>query len=379
MSISKSFFVILFLILSIITAPVNKAVAKQKLDQPALLPSSALHVITNNSHYHPDYIAIDHNNRIFVQFFNDHKNSGPSLAILNPDQSITPYPGGKWNEWNTSSSSDPANSFVGLSGMTLTPDGYLWLMDNGIDKTGTVPHKNSIKIIKIDLKTNQVIKTYPVPQSVILPKSIFNALAIHDHYAYFADKGAPSLIVMDLNTNQARRVLNNSSSLYSRQPIIINHQLIRPSSDQNSFFNVNQIAITPDGKRIYYQAVSGPLYRIDTMYLNDPTYSQSELNEAMILWLETPSSGGIACDDDGNLYFTDLTSNSIYRFTTGRILNKIVMDPSLQGSAHPFVLQNKTLYTPINPFIDRSILNQNKQSITQAPLTIYKVALPPIK
>lgn len=379
MSILKSCFIALSITLMVVFVFFDKGMAKQKLDQPSLLPSNALQSVATVNQYIPNYIAVDTEKRIFVQFFNYNRDSGPSLATINADNSVTPYPGGQWNDWNKTSNLDPSNAFVGLSGMTLTPDGYLWIIDNGIDKFGNKPNKKGIKIIKIDTKTNKVVDTYPIPSSVILPKSVFNALAVHDHHAYFADKGAPALIIMDLNNNQARRVLSNSSSLYSRQPIIVNHNLIRPSSDQNSFFNVNQIAITPDGKRLYYQAVSGPLYRIDTMYLNDPTYSESELNEAMILWLETPSSGGITCDNEGNLYFTDISTNSIYRFTQGRILNKIVTDPRLQWPAHPFVLQDKTLYTPVNQFIHHSALDHNNHSTIKWPLTIYKIDLPPLK
>ncbi len=379
MTLSKSIFLILSLTLAVMITPFHSIMAKQKLNQPALLSSDALQLVAPINHYIPNYVAIDKTGRIFVQFLNYNHDSGPSLAIINENHSITPYPGGKWNSWNNSSHSDPEHAFVGLTGMTLTSDGYLWIIDNGVDKAGVAPNKKALKIIKIDTKTNHIVKIYPIPQSVILPKSIFNALAIHDHHAYFADKGEPSLIVMDLDTQQARRVLNNSSSLYSRQSIIVDHQVIRPRSDQNSFFNVNQIAITPDGKRVYYQAISGPLYRIDTMYLNDQTYSESELNEAMILWFETPSSGGITCDNNGNLYFTDIATNSVYRFSSERILKKLITDPRLQWPAHPFVVQNKTLYIPVNQFFHHSIMNQQNQSTIKWPLAIYKIKLPSIK
>lgn len=381
MNFLKLFSAFLTLMLTFTALPFNHIVAKQKLDQPALLSNDTLKPIATIDHYIPDYIVIDTSKRLFVTFINHQQDSGPSLAILNQDHSITPYPGGEWNKWNTSiqlhhPQPNPANSFIGLAGMTLTKDGYLWLLDNGIDKIGQRPVLKGIKIVKIDLKSNQVVQTYPIPSSVILSKSILNTLAIRDHYAYFADKGHPALIVFDLKTGKARRVLENSSSLYSRRPIIVNHKLVRPANDQNSFYNINQLAITPDGKRIYYQAVSGPLYRIDTMYLNDPTYSEAELNEAMILWFDTPSSGGITCDDKGNLYFTDIATGSIYRFSTGRILNKLVTNTSLKWPGHPFISQDKTLYLPVMQYNNQSIQDYlNKPALNQSS-SIYKIALP---
>lgn len=377
MVLSTSPFISLGFALALMMAPLN-TMAKQKLDQPALFPANALKSAATVNHYAPDYVSVDNQGRMFVEIPNHDRDSGPSLAILNPNDSMTPYPGGSWNEWNSPHPStkplNPEKSFIGLTGMTLTPDGCLWLLDSGIEKTGTAPVKNGIKIIRINTGSNQVIQTYPVPASVILPGSVFNALAIHDHYAYFADRNRPSIIVMDLNTGKARRLLENSSSLHSRRSITINHHMLRPNSDEDSSFNVNQLAIAPDGKRLYYQAVSGPLYRIDTMYLNDPTYSESELDEAMILWFDTPTSGGITCDTDGNLYFTDLSTNSIYRFSTGRILNKLVTDPRLQWPAHPFITQDKTLYVPtlqVNP-------DYHSASV-QWPLSIYRLSLTPLQ
>ncbi|MDI2090002.1 L-dopachrome tautomerase-related protein [Commensalibacter oyaizuii] len=380
MTLLKSFTLRASLALAVSLVSLTMVQAKQKLDQPALLAADALKPVAEVKEYIPDYIAVGDDGRLFAEFSRYNTNIGPALAIIQHDNSIIPYPGGTWNEWNKSAQNrDPANSFIGLDGMTMTQDEKLWVLDSGIDKTSNTMVKNGAKIVEIDTKTNKVVKTHPIPSSVLRDKTILNAIAVYNNHAYIADRGAPALIIFELNTGQARRVLENSSTLYSRNAIVVDGQTLRPSLDQNSRFNVNQLAISPDGKRLYYQAVSGPLYRIDTMYLNDPTYSEAELNEAMMLWFKTPSSGGIVCGPDGTLYFDDIATNSVYRFTTGRILNKLITDPRLKWPGHPFVTKNNVLYIPTTQLNQTKLFNKQDHSTIQWPLPIYSLTPPPLK
>ncbi|MDI2113639.1 L-dopachrome tautomerase-related protein [Commensalibacter nepenthis] len=364
-----------FALALIFIAP-SLAHAKQKLDQPALLSSDALKQVASVKGYLPDYIVVDDKERMIAQFPRLTDDKGLSLAIVKPDNTLTPYPNEEWNNINTQNLS---KHFIGLTGMTLTPDGILWVLDSGIPKVGATPIKNAAKIITIDTKTDQVLQTYPIPDSVFKEKTALNAIAVYDHHIYIADEGAPAIIVFDTKTGQARRLLENSPSLYSRLAVVANNQVVKPNLDQSSHFNVNQLAISPDGKRLYYQAVSGPLYRIDTMYLNDATYSPAELNEAMMIWFKTPSSGGIVCGPDGTLYIDDIATNSVYRFTTGRILNKLITDPRLKWPAHPFISKNNVLYIPTIQFDQTQLLNKQDHSTIQWPLYIYSLTPPALQ
>lgn len=376
MVIFKSFTRSASLALALSLLPPSLAYAKQKLDQPALLSSDALKPVASVNKYLPDYIVVDDQKRMIAEFPRLTDEQGISLAIVKSDNTLVPYPNQQWNTINTQ---NPENNFIGLTGMTLTPDGNLWVLDGGIPKAGDNTIKSAAKIIKIDTKTDKVTKIYPIPASIILDKTFLNAIAVYGNNAYLADRGAPAIIVFDLNTGKARRVLENSPSLYSRQDVIANHKVIKPSSDKASHFNINQIAISPDGRRLYYQAVSGPLYRIDTMFLKDATYSPAELNEAMMIWFKTPSSGGIICGPDGTIYIDDIATNSIYRFTTGRILNKLITDQRLKWPAHPYVDKNNELYIPTIQLDQTKLLNKQDHSTIEWPLEIYSLTPPPLQ
>ncbi|CAI3946234.1 Sugar lactone lactonase YvrE (YvrE) (PDB:1E1A) [Commensalibacter communis] len=364
----------LALALTMVAPPL--AYAKQKLDQPALLSSDALKQVASVNGYLPDYIVVDDKERLIAEFPRLTDETGFSLAIVKSDNTLIPYPN---KEWNTINTQDTSKNFIGLTGMTLTPNGILWVLDSGIPKVGSAPIKNAAKIVKIDTKTDQVLQTYPIPDTAFKEKTALNAIAVYDHYVYIADNGNPAIIVFDTNTGKARRLLENSPSLYSRLEVIANNNIIKPNLDKSSHFNVNQLAISPDGKRLYYQAVSGPLYRIDTMYLKDATYSPAELNEAMMIWFKTPSSGGIVCGPDGTIYIDDIATNSVYRFTTGRILNKLITDPRLKWPAHPFVTKNNVLYIPTIQLDQTKLLNKQDHSTVQWPLQIYSLTPPALQ
>lgn len=376
MVILKSFTRSASLALALSLLPPSLAYSKQKLDQPALLSSDALKEVAAINKYLPDYIVVDDNKRMIAEFPRFINEQGLSLAVVKSDNTLVPYPNQQWNTINTQ---DPSNNFVGLAGMTLTPDGNLWVLDSGISKIGETTMKKAAKIVKIDTKTDQVVKTYPIPENVILDQTALNAIAVYKNYIYLADRGAPAIIIFDLNTGKARRLLENSPSLYSRQAVIANNKIIKPNSDKASHFNVNQIAISPDGRRLYYQSVSGPLYRIDTMYLKDATYSPAELNEAMMIWFKTPSSGGIVCGPDGTIYIDDIATNSIYRFTTGRILNKLITDERLKWPAHPYVDKNNQLYVPTIQLDHTKLLDKQDHSTIEWPLKIYSLTPPPLQ
>lgn len=347
------------------------AEAKQTLDQPAIFPSKALTQTFELTNILPNHIAISPDKRLFIIPFL-HTTPTLQLATLNNQNQLVPYPDLQWNTYRPNQNH---SAFIQLTGMTLEDDRFLWVLDNGIMNTGHADPSNRAKLIKIDLIRNKIIYIYVIPHDVIKKKTFLNTIVVHRNYVYLADKGEPAIIVVNLKTNQARRLLENSSTLYSRRPIIVNNILVRSNSDENSQYNINQLALSPNGKTLYYQAMSGPLYRIDTNVLNDTTYTATELNEAMTLWLDTPTSGGITCGPDGSLYFNDIATNSIYRFTTQRILTKLIMDPRLKWSTYPFITKENILYVATLPFNPATTFISKKPTSVFPAIYVYKLNL----
>ena len=70
--------------------------------------------------------------------------------------------------------------------------------------------------------------------------------------------------------------------------------------------HADQLEISPDGKWLYFQPASGPLWRVETQYLNDENLTAKELSSKVSLFYKTPSTGGTAIDSKGNLYVSDI-------------------------------------------------------------------------
>lgn len=371
--------------------PINHAWAGSPLDQPPILTASALHDVAKFNKEIPDHIAISKDGRMFVLFPHYVENTTLSLAIRNSDNSLQPYPDATWNQQN-SNKTDKKNYFFAPTSMTITSDEFLWVLDSGVKQLGSSANYDHVKLIKIDLKTNQVAKIFNIDRTVLTSKSLLTAISIHGNHAYIADAGAPALIVMNLETGSGRRVLENSATLYARQAVIVDGKIIKPASDNSvlpnttqealfSLLNVNQLAISPDGRWLYYQTASGPLYRIDTYLLNDASLTPVELSEGMTLWYKTRSAGGIACGPDGSLYITDIATNSIYRFTTGRILTKLITDKRLQWPSHPFVSNKNILYIPATQldkalYTTKPVITDQSHHAVQWPVEIFSLNIP---
>ena len=77
--------------------------------------------------------------------------------------------------------------------------------------------------------------------------------------------------------------------------------------------NADQLEVSPDGTTFYFQACTGPLYRIATRWLDDPGISDQDRVQHVALFADTPSTGGTAIDAAGNIYSSDTDHSRILK------------------------------------------------------------------
>src|SRR5271170_602161 len=126
---------------------------------------------------------------------------------------------------------------------------------------------------------------------------------------------------------------------------------------------------------LYFQTLSGPMYRIDIRWTDDPSIDTKILSRHIELWFETPPLGGTAMDAQGNIYFEDLTSDAVRKLTPQRKVTTIIQDSQLHWADAPWIW-NGWLYLPeaqldrIAPFqhgvglcdrLDRTRANSQRQ------------------
>jgi hypothetical protein len=134
--------------------------------------------------------------------------------------------------------------------------------------------------------------------------------------AYLTDAGVAAIIVQDLDSGEARRVLENDPSTKGFMPPSAEGQLLRNSQGGFEYNYADQHEVSPDAQYYHYQPWSGGMSRIRTEYLNEAFYNASQasvLSQYVEPFALTPSTGGTAIDADGNIYCSDTDRQAIIK------------------------------------------------------------------
>lgn len=199
----------LLLTLALITSGGLPAVQAQ---QPSLEIALTLDVPVNG-------VSTTPSGRIFLLYARVDGSQGPQVVEYNATtNSTTPIPSAEWNSFNASSpDSDPATHLVRTNSQRIGPDGALWLVDVGSPSFGApVIFPDGPKLVQFNLTTNQVQRTYFLGNATrvnsLLDDVRFNP---RSGVAYLTDAGSPGLIVLDLKSAFAVRVLGELTCFFS--------------------------------------------------------------------------------------------------------------------------------------------------------------------
>jgi len=127
--------------------------------------------------------------------------------------------------------------------------------------------------VRIDLSTNEVAQTIAfgpdaAPQGSYLNDVRFSADGRH---AFVTDSGVKgALLVVDLQSGEARRVLDGHPSTQVEKGVVVqaDGQPLRRPDGRGVEFSADGIALSNDGTQLYWQAIKGhSLYRIPTQAL----------------------------------------------------------------------------------------------------------------
>ena len=153
-------------------------------------------------------ITVASDGRIFVNFPSWSYTHSVSVAQLREKSALTPYPDSSWN-----SEEGPVDRrFICVQSVVADHDA-LWVLDPASPRFEGVV-SGGAKLVKIDLKTNKVVRDIVFPDSVVPKKSYLNDVRIDTQkgFAFITDSGSGGLVVVDLKNGQARRVLQNHPS-----------------------------------------------------------------------------------------------------------------------------------------------------------------------
>lgn len=315
-------------------------------------------------------IARSKDGRLFSPFQRQEKSRGIELGEWKNGKPVA-YPDEAWNGW--SPGEDAAKAFVGVNAIRIGPDGDLWVVDKGAAEFGGAPLPDGPKLVQIDLAGNKVRKVWPL-EAATTEKSFIDDFRFNGRNIYLTDAGQPGLIVLDLDTGKPRRVLDGHWSTTAQRPLTGENEVLVDPKKKPIAVHADQLEVSPDGKTFYYQPCTGPLYRIETRWLDDANASDEERAKHVAIHAGTVATGGTAIDADGNIYASDTDNLRILKIAPDGTTSTLVQDPRLVWIDAMWIDEDGGLWIPAAQMNRTKGFNGGKAAV-RFPTTIYRMEI----
>jgi sugar lactone lactonase YvrE len=262
--------------------------------------------------------------RLFASFPRWRDDVPVSVVEIMQDGSSQPYPNSDWNTWN----GRPADNHFTCVQSVVASGNSLFVLDPSSPKMKGVVGQATL--YEFDLGTNSLKRKWSFDASIAPKKSYLNDLRIDDadQKAYMTDSGLGAIVVLDLQTGKARRLLADDKSTKSELV------LLKPAghflTNHGIPMRINSDGIALRDGILYFHALTGyHLYRIPTAALNDESLTSEQVSDQVEDMGKTPAPDGMIFDSKGNLYMADLENNSIVYLTPAGELKTLVQDDNL--------------------------------------------------
>jgi sugar lactone lactonase YvrE len=315
-------------------------------------------------------VATTPDGRIFLPFSRIDRSVGPQVVEWK-DNKPRPFPDAAWNDW--AAGKDPTRTFVRVNALRIGPEGALWVVDTGAPGLGLPKVPHGPKVVKIDVSSARVLRTYDL-DSVTSERSFIDDIRFHGSLGYVTDAGWPGVIIIDLVSGAARRVLDGDLSVTAQRPLSADAHVLRGPDGKPVKIHADQLEVSPDGRFFYYQPASGPMSRIATRYLDDPKLTNAQLAKHVTTFAKTPSTGGTAIDAQGNIYCSDINRHQILKIAPDGSITTIISDPRLLWVDAMWVDDDGYLFMPAAQ-LDRMAPFNGGVSKVQYPIYVYKMKI----
>jgi sugar lactone lactonase YvrE len=251
--------------------------------------------------------------RIFVNFPDWSDEHSLSVAEIVNGQS-KPFPDEEWNRPGA-----PGLHFVCVQSVIVDDRENLWILDPAAPKMKEIV-QGGPKLVKVDLSTNKVVQIIPFGEDIAPAKSYLNDVRIDTARgrAFMTESGKGALVVVDLKTGKARRLLDGHKSTQPEKEVqltVDGKQLMDQEKKSPPQIAADGIALDSGNGYLYYHALTGhTLYRVKLNDLTDENLSKTDLESRIETVAQTPAPDGMLEGPNGNIYLTDLEGGAIVRW-----------------------------------------------------------------
>jgi sugar lactone lactonase YvrE len=334
----------------------------------------------------PTGVTVSHQGRIFINFPKWGDDVAFTVAEVLNGEAVA-YPDEAINQTNPG---DPAIALVSVQSVVVDPSDRLWILDTGSPRFQPTKYGGP-KLVCVDLSTNKVVKKILFPQDVALPTTYLNDVRFDlrrgsEGMAFITDsaqKGPNGVIVVDLASGDSWRRLHDHPSTKAEMirtflPIVEGRPFLEYQPDgsvnQGASMGSDGIAISADGKRLYYCPLgSRKLYSVDTNSLADRTLDDQQVGDTVIGEGDRGgASDGLESDSAGYIYSTNYEHNAILRRLPGRNWETVIHDPRLLWPDTLSLAADGYLYVTANQ-LHRQARFHNGRDLRRKPYTLFRI------
>jgi sugar lactone lactonase YvrE len=320
-------------------------------------------------------VAVSPEGRVFSSFPRWMDAATPSVAEATPDGRFHTFPGNEWNEWRPGRAA--ADHFVNVHSICADAENHLWVVDDA--SPHHQPHlPGGPKVVKIDLRSNNVVRAYPMDERVAPPGAVLGHMRVLGRHSFITESGHGAIIILDQDSGATRRVLSADPKTRADRSIVpvIDGKEFRRANGQVSIVNVNLLELSNDGRWLYFTCLFGPvLRRIETRYLLDAALTDEQLSLHIEDVVRIPPCAGFTIDAKGNLYFSSFTENAMLVMGEDRQLRTLVSDPRISFPNEPDIGPDGYLYFPASQIHRLPGFQADRKSAVKTPWEVLKVKI----
>jgi DNA-binding beta-propeller fold protein YncE len=311
--------------------------------------------------FRPGNVAVSKDGRVFTTM-HPLGASKVQLVEITGKNSFEAFPNAAYQKAGAKASNDKLDTPLGIR---IDKNNVLWIVDMGQNLGKT-------RVFGFDIATKKEVFRFDFPEDIAPKGSFIQDLAVDETngWIYLADIANPGIVVLDTNTKTTRR-FTHQSVLAEKVDMVIDNQLIYFGGAPASVA-VNPITLSADRNTLYFGAMSGTTWYQLPAQLFREGKTDYVIGQAIKVTGPKPVSDGVATDQEGNHYFTNIMHNGIDVLTNKGELKPLIRDTRIDWPDNVALGQNNSIYITVNQLHKSPAFTGSKDQ-GKAPYFIYRI------
>ncbi|WP_103068816.1 L-dopachrome tautomerase-related protein [Aquimarina sediminis] len=309
----------------------------------------------------PGNVAVSNDGRIFTTI-HPLRATNIQLVEITGKNSYNPFPN---TEIQSTADTKSIDKFDTPLGIIFDNKNRLWVIDPGLSIGKT-------RLYAFDITSEKELYRFDIPSDIAPKNSFVQDLAIDEKndLVYLADFGNPGIIVVDIKKNTCRKITDPSTMQAEDIDMVIDGK-VQQFMGNPARIAINPITLSTDRETLFFGAMSGTKwYQLPTKNIRNNANDQTIISSITTVG-EKPISDGIATDENGNHYITNIQNKSIDVLTKDGKLSVLKQDELLDWPDN-IRIHKDWLYISVNQ-LHKSPAFTGAEDIAKVPYRILKL------